>query len=79
MGTTIDCQINARLSLIIEPSSIASTLNEKLGFDFRALCLVMSAREGYSRPVPRTNPEHGISVSLFCEVNTMPKVSGADL
>jgi hypothetical protein len=59
----------------VEPSKIASTLNEKLGFDFRTLCMVMSAREGYSRSVQRTKPEHGISMNLYCEVNTMPKVS----
>jgi hypothetical protein len=59
----------------VEPSSIASILDEKLCFDFNALCTVMSAREGYSRSVPRSNPEHGISMSLYCEVNTMPKVN----
>lgn len=59
----------------VEPPNIASTLNEKLGFDFRALCTVMSARERYSRPAERTNPDYGLSMSLYCEVNTMPKVS----
>jgi hypothetical protein len=63
----------------VEPSNIASTLNGTLGFDFGALCIVMSAREGYSRPVQRSKPEHGISMSLYCEVNTMPKVDSARL
>ena len=51
----------------IEPSEIASTLNEKLGFDFAALCMVMSSREGYSSSVHRTKPEHGIAISLFAK------------
>lgn len=58
----------------VEPSEIASTLNEKLGFDFAALCVVMSSREGSSSSVQRTKPEHGIGMSLYCEANTMPKV-----
>jgi len=61
----------------VEPSQIASTLNEKLGFNFAALCWVMSSREGYSSPVQRTNPEHGIAMSIYCEANTMPKVKPA--
>lgn len=61
----------------VEPSAIASTLNEKLGFDFAALCMVMSSREGFSTPVSRTKPEHGIAVNLYCEANTMPKVKPA--
>jgi hypothetical protein len=61
----------------VAPSEIASTLNEKLGFDFAALCRVMSSREGYSSPVQRTKPEHGIAMSLYCEANTMPKVKPA--
>jgi hypothetical protein len=61
----------------VEPSAIAATLNVKLGFDFAALCMVMSAREGLSRPVQRTNPDHGIAMSLYCEANTMPKVKPA--
>jgi hypothetical protein len=61
----------------VEPSQIAPTLNEKLGFDFGALCMVMSAREGFSHHAPRTNPDYGISMSLYCEVNTMPKVTSA--
>jgi len=59
----------------VEPSDIASTLNEKLGFDFKALCMVMSARKEYSGSIQRTKPEYGISMNLYCEVNTMPKVS----
>jgi hypothetical protein len=58
----------------VEPASIASTLNEKLGFDFGALCMVMSAREGYSFAAARTKPEHGLAMGLYCEANTMPKV-----
>ena len=61
----------------VEPSEIASTLNEKLGFDFAALCRVMSSREGYSSPAQRTKPEHGIAMSLYCEADTMPKVKPA--
>ena len=61
----------------VDPSQIASTLNEKLGFDFGALCTVMSAREGFSSRPPRTNPNHGISMNLYCEVNTMPIVTPA--
>jgi hypothetical protein len=60
---------------LVEPSQIASTLNDKLGFNFRALCMVMSSRESVSHHAPTTNPEHGISMSLYCEANTMPKVS----
>ncbi len=56
----------------VEPQQIASTLDEKLGFPFKAMCLVMSSREGLSQPVSRSNPKHGLGVSLFCEVNTMP-------
>jgi hypothetical protein len=61
----------------VEPANIASTLNAKLGFDFRALCMVMSARKEYSVSAPRTKPEHGIAMSLYCEANTMPKVAPA--
>jgi hypothetical protein len=59
----------------VEPSQISSTLNEKLGFNFGALCIVMSSREGVSHHAPMSNPEHGISMSLYCEANTMPNVS----
>jgi hypothetical protein len=61
----------------VEPANIASTLNEKLGFDFRAFCLVMSARQEYSVHAPRTDPKHGVSMGLFCEANTMPKIEAA--
>ncbi len=61
----------------VEPSKIAATLNEKLGFDFAALCMVMSSRQGYSSPVQRTKPEHGIAMNLFCGANTMPKMKPA--
>lgn len=58
----------------VEPSEISPKLNEKLGFDFAALCRVMSARQDYARPPERTKPEQGIAMSLYCEANTMPKV-----
>lgn len=59
----------------VEPASIAPTLNEKLGFNFGALCMVMSARQDYSVSAPRTKPEHGLAIGLYCEANTMPKVT----
>jgi hypothetical protein len=61
----------------VEPSQIASTLNEKLGFNFGASCIVMSSRENLSHYAPRTRPEYGISLGLYCEANTMPKVTSA--
>ena len=61
----------------VEPARIAATLDEKLGFDFRALCLVMSSREEFSLTRQRTNPDHGISMGLYCEVNTFPKLGAA--
>jgi hypothetical protein len=61
----------------VEPTQIASTLNEKLGFNFGALCIVMSSRENLSHHAPRTSPEYGISLGLYCEANTMPKVISA--
>lgn len=57
----------------IEPSQIAATLNEKLGFDFRAMCLVMSARAGDASSIARTDPAQGLGMPLFCEANTLPK------
>jgi hypothetical protein len=72
-GIANQCSVFPR----VEPSQIASTLNEKLGFDLGALCIVMSARESLSHHVPGSNPEYGISMSLYCEVNTMPKVTSA--
>ena len=57
----------------VEPADIALTLNSKLGFDFRTLCLVMSGRKEYPVSAPRTDPKHGIAMGLYCEVNTMPK------
>ncbi len=56
----------------VEPNSIAATLDEKLGFDFRALCLVMSSRQEYPLVHGRPGTDYGISMSLFCECNTMP-------
>ena len=61
----------------IEPSQIASTLNEKLHFDFGALCIVMSIRAEFPPSTPRTDPNHGLGISLYCEANTMPKVISA--
>jgi hypothetical protein len=61
----------------VEPDRIAAILDEKLGFPFNAMCLVMSARQGLSPPILRTNPGHGLSMSLYCEVNTMPKLPPA--
>lgn len=58
----------------VEPGDIASTLNQKLGFNFGALCMVMSGRSEFSRPIQRQQPHHGLALSMFCEANTMPKV-----
>jgi hypothetical protein len=55
----------------VEPNRIAATLDEYLGFPFKAMCLVMSAREGSSSPIPRAKPEYGLGLSLYCEVNTL--------
>ncbi len=57
----------------IEPSSIAATLDETLGFPFHAMCLVMSAPEGISAPIERPTSTYGVGMALYCEVNTMPK------
>jgi hypothetical protein len=57
----------------VEPSAIATTLNAKLGFDFAPLLLVMSAGEGFTRNLQRAKPDHGITLNLYCEANTMPK------
>ncbi len=59
----------------VEPDRIATTLDEKLGFSFKAMCLVMSARQGFSLPVERSRRDDGISLGLYCEFNTMPKVT----
>jgi hypothetical protein len=61
----------------VEPDRIAATLDEKLGFPFNAMCLVMSAREGLSPPILRAKPEYGLGMSLYCEVNTMPEIPAA--
>jgi hypothetical protein len=58
----------------VEPNRVAATLDEKLGFPFNAMCLVMSAREGVAQPIPRATANYGIGMSLYCEVNTMPKI-----
>ena len=55
----------------VEPGDIASKLDEKLGFQFRAMCTVMSARKEFSIPVAREKPSYGIGMSPFCEVNTL--------
>ena len=62
----------------VEPDEIAVTLNEKLGFPFNAMCLVMSSRTEVSSPILRPKPEYGLGVSLYCEANTMPKASLRD-
>lgn len=61
----------------VEPDRIAATLDEKFGFPFYAMCLVMSAREGFSSPMPRATPDYGLGMSLYCEVNTMPRIPAA--
>lgn len=71
-----DGRITCRTSRNVEPDQIANVLDEKLRFSFNAMCLVMSAREGFSESVQRTNPDHGLGISLYCEVNTMQKTSG---
>lgn len=57
----------------VEPDQIAATLNEKLGFPFNAMCLVMSSRSK-SSSILGPRPASGLRVNLYCEVNTMPKV-----
>jgi hypothetical protein len=59
----------------VEPDEIAVTLNEKLGFPFNAMSLVMSSRTEVSPPILRPKPEYDLGVSLYCEANTMPKAS----
>lgn len=54
----------------VEPGKIAETLNEKLGFDFRSLCMVMSSREEFPFSHQRDKPDDGVGISLFCEANT---------
>jgi hypothetical protein len=56
----------------VEPDRIAATLDEKFGFPFSAMCLVMSAAERPSHSL-RPRPER-LRVNLSCEVNTMPKI-----
>ena len=58
----------------IEPDQIATILDQKVGFPFHAMCLVMSARENFSRSLLRAKPDYGVGMSLYCEVNTMPKI-----
>lgn len=58
----------------VEPDQIATTLDEKLNFPFHALCLAMSSRQAVRAIVHRDNPDHGIAMGLYCEVNTMPKI-----
>lgn len=63
----------------VEPANIAATLNEKLGFDYRAMCLVMSSREEISLPDQRTSADHGLGLSLYCEANTFPSADTSGL
>jgi hypothetical protein len=58
----------------VEPNRIAATLDEKFGFPFEAMCFVISAREDFSSPILRENPESGLGFRLYCEANTMPKI-----
>jgi hypothetical protein len=61
----------------VEPDRIGATLDENFGFPFHAMCLVMSAREGLSRPILRVKPEDGLGMRLYCEINTMPTIPDA--
>jgi hypothetical protein len=61
----------------VEPNRIAATLDEYLGFPFKAMCLVMSAGEGFSSPIPRAKPEYGLALGLRCEVSTLPNMPAA--
>jgi hypothetical protein len=56
----------------VEPANIGATLNEKLGFDYSALCLVLSSRVEFSLTQQRSNPSQGLGLSLYCEANTFP-------
>ena len=58
----------------VEPSKIASTLDEKLGFPFKAMCLVMSSRKEFAPSLPRVKPEQGLALSLYCEVTTFSEM-----
>ena len=71
---TEGCKTACRAIEGVEPDKIASTIDQALGLEFRALCIVMSGRSEFFRPIPRSDPKHGLGVGLFCEVNTMPKV-----
>lgn len=59
----------------VEPDRIAAILDEKFGFSFRAMCLVMSAPKEVSQPTVRAKPEYGLGLSLYCDVNTIPTLS----
>jgi hypothetical protein len=61
----------------IEPANVAATLNEKLGFDFRALGTLMSSRKGLGVASQRTDPNYGLAVSLYCDANFFPKLQHA--
>ena len=61
----------------VEPNQIADTLDDKLGFPFHALCLVMSSPEGTPIPIARARPTDGLAMSLYCEINTMPRIPTA--
>ncbi|MDB5539237.1 MAG: hypothetical protein JWQ89_964 [Devosia sp.] len=55
----------------VPPSRVADAIDGAIGFPFGALSLVMSSRPdgGFK---PRSRPEQGVQISLFCELNTMP-------
>lgn len=57
----------------VRPADIASTLDELIGFPYRAMCLVMSARSGPKLNLQRTSDTQGVAVALYCEANTMPR------
>lgn len=59
----------------VEPGEIAYTLNQHLGFDFKALALVASARREFQQPIVRTKNSDGVTLGLYIEANTMPKNS----
>jgi hypothetical protein len=62
----------------IEPQQIASTLDEKFKFDFRALFMIMSARAEFPTAVKRADPKYGLALGLYCEASTMPKLPAED-
>jgi hypothetical protein len=62
----------------VEPNQISATLDEIFSFPFHAMCLVMSARQEFSKPILRTSSDFGLGMNLYCEVNTMQKQPSAE-